>query len=58
MIKSIEYKGYKVTQVDKEHTCVTKDGKRVLYAQCRRELSEEDMKELVDSFLTITKDTE
>lgn len=55
-IKMFEYKGYTVIQVNKEHACVIKDGKRVLHAQCRGELSEEDMKELVDSFLTITKE--
>ena len=48
-----EYKGYTVVQAA-GHVFVSKDGKRVLNAHRIGRLSEDNMKALVDSYLTIT----
>lgn len=47
----IEYKGYEIKQAENNHVSVLQDGKKVFHAQCKKKLTENELKGIVDSFI-------
>ena len=51
----IKYKGYEVVQAPNHHVWITKDGRRVLHAQCNKPKTEDELREMVDFYIELTE---
>lgn len=54
MIK-VKYKGYQVSQAKNNHVAIAKDNEMIFHANCRKKLSEDELKNLVDWYINIFK---
>ena len=51
--KKIEHRGYTVEQTSNYHIWIGKKGKMVCHAQCTKKLTDDELKEYVDTLLEI-----